>query len=77
MLVTISTMVYTAAMATTKKKTTQVTKKTSAKAPAKKVSAANKPAKSTKVDYYPNRVPFYVAVFAVVILFLLAVITAL
>lgn len=67
-------IVYTAAMATTTKKSPTTARKTTKKAPAKKTSAAKK---SAKVDYYPNRVPFYTAVAAVLILFLLAVITAL
>lgn len=41
----------------------------------KKTTTKRTVPKSHKVDYYPNRVPFYVAVTAVVILVSLAIIT--
>lgn len=43
----------------------------------KKPTAKKTVAKSQTVDYYPNRVPFYVAVVAVTILVGLAVLTGL
>lgn len=58
------------------KKTVQKAVPATRKLPAKKASAAKK-TKSQKVDYYPNRVPFLVAVMAAVTLVALAFIVSL
>jgi len=65
-------------------KTVTKTKTNAVKSVAKKTVPKKSPAQkkatkttSQKVDYYPNRVPFYTAVAAVMILLLLAVIVSL
>lgn len=63
-------------MATTKQSSKKPAPR-SKKAPAKKPSKVTRRAASNKVDYYPNRESLAIAVLAVVILFTLALITAL